>query len=545
MRNAERKGPVAAPMPGLDSLVSRKRLRAPSEHGDAWIDPPLAEVLQRWPVSDAQPARQKVAILGSPLGDLAERAREELRQRALAHSTVYLPEAAAPPQPRIVMAGHQPRLFHPGVWFKNFLLSRVAAAHHALPVNLVIDNDVADTVAIRVPTGSPEQPRMESVLFDQATAIMPFEERTILDRETFERFGIEVAARIAPFVDDPIVNRLWPLAVEAAKRGSSLGQAIASARHQLEWQLGVRNLEVPLSSICDSHPFRVFMLHILGNLERFREIHNRSLHVYRRLHKIRSRSHPVPELASESGWLEAPFWVWDTRNPTRRQLFARVLERGIELTDRRDWTARIATTDDFAEIRAGGVKLRSRALTTTMYARLLLCDLFVHGIGGAKYDQLTDAIVSEFFGCAAPGYLTVSATAKILPDKSAQIHEKLRQTIDTQRSLEFHPEKHVNWSALEHDKAARVRELVREKARVLEAEPSNGKAKSRHDAIVAINRELQSCLKQTQQILEERQRQLAIEFRRQSQLASRDFSFCLFSFQSLPALLLELLEKDA
>ena len=43
-----------------------------------------------------------------------------------------------------------------------------------------------------------------------------------------------------------------------------------------------------------------------------------------------------------------------------------------------------------AELSSRGIKLRTRALTTTLFARLVLSDMFLHGIGGAKYDQVTD-----------------------------------------------------------------------------------------------------------------------------------------------------------
>ncbi len=48
-----------------------------------------------------------------------------------------------------------------------------------------------------------------------------------------------------------------------------------------------------------------------------------------------------------------------------------------------------------------------------MFARLVLSDVFIHGIGGAKYDQLTDAIVRRFFGVEPPGYLVATATLKL------------------------------------------------------------------------------------------------------------------------------------
>ncbi len=62
------------------------------------------------------------------------------------------------------------------------------------------------------------------------------------------------------------------------------------------------------------------------------------------------------------------------------------------------------------QLEARGIKVRSRALTTTLYARLFLADLFVHGIGGGKYDELTDELIQGFFECEPPIYLVFSAT---------------------------------------------------------------------------------------------------------------------------------------
>ena len=59
---------------------------------------------------------------------------------------------------------------------------------------------------------------------------------------------------------------------------------------------------------------------------------------------------------------------------------------------------------------ARSVRLRTRALTTTLFSRFLLGDLFIHGIGGAKYDELGDEIARRFFGIEPPGFLTVSMT---------------------------------------------------------------------------------------------------------------------------------------
>ena len=51
-----------------------------------------------------------------------------------------------------------------------------------------------------------------------------------------------------------------------------------------------------------------------------------------------------------------------------------------------------------------GIRLRTRALTTTLFARYVLGDLFVHGIGGAKYDELGDDWRRTFSRSTLPGY---------------------------------------------------------------------------------------------------------------------------------------------
>ena len=52
-------------------------------------------------------------------------------------------------------------------------------------------------------------------------------------------------------------------------------------------------------------------------------------------------------------------------------------------------------------------------MITTLFARLFLGDLFMHGIGGAKYDQVTDSLVERFFGVKPPGFMTLTATLRL------------------------------------------------------------------------------------------------------------------------------------
>ena len=81
------------------------------------------------------------------------------------------------PQGPIFLAGHQPQMFHPGVWLKNFALGRLAEKHAATAVNLIIDSDVAANPALFVPGGSAASPGRESLAYDPPEPAVPYEER--------------------------------------------------------------------------------------------------------------------------------------------------------------------------------------------------------------------------------------------------------------------------------------------------------------------------------------------------------------------------------
>ena len=105
------------------------------------------------------------------------------------YTSSYRDVAAPTTAERILLAGHQPQLFHVGVWFKNFVLARLARDERAVAVNLVIDSDTLKEASLRIPGGTVAEPIAAPVPFDAATAELPFERRAIRDHELFAGFG--------------------------------------------------------------------------------------------------------------------------------------------------------------------------------------------------------------------------------------------------------------------------------------------------------------------------------------------------------------------
>jgi hypothetical protein len=98
---------------------------------------------------------------GQSLAELAAAARRQLLEAALGYTRSYRDVNVRTtigdgnPISALVLAGHQPELFHPGVWLKNFTLDSVARDNGATAINLLVDSDTIKTSSLRVPTGTP------------------------------------------------------------------------------------------------------------------------------------------------------------------------------------------------------------------------------------------------------------------------------------------------------------------------------------------------------------------------------------------------------
>lgn len=528
-----------------DGALAYRRLRPPDEDGAAGLEPPAAEIpalLDRNIVLREQTAH--CDILGCSLSRLRDAARHNLLRQATAYTTGYRDVSLGDPGPEapVVISGHQPRLVHPGVWFKNFLLFEFARRMSAHAINLVIDNDLVGSTALHVPSGSANEPTLSLIGIDAPTERIPYEERAIQDHALFASFGQRVETTISQLVEHPVVRDLWPYAVESARRHDNVGQALAQARHRLEGDWGLHTLELPLSAVCDHWSFAWFAACLLSDPQRLRRIYNDCVAEYRHRHKIRSRTRPVPALAGDTGWIEVPFWLWTTEQPTRSPAFVRRRGRHTVLSDKRNIRIALPLTPDadathcveqLESARRNGIRLRPRALITTMFARLVLSDLFLHGIGGAKYDQVSDAIARRYFDIELPEYATATATLKLPVPRPRVASQDLQRVKQLLRELHYHPEWHV-------DVTPETVALIAEKRRWIAAEPPPDRLHERHRGIVRVNAALRDRLGRRRNQLLEEQVMLRSLLKKKAILDSREYAFCLFPGESLRNRLLDL-----
>jgi hypothetical protein len=170
---------------------------------------------------------------------------------------------------------------------------------------------------------------------------------------------------------------------------------------------------------------------------------------------------------------------------------------------------------------------------TTMFARTELCDLFVHGVGGAMYDQLTDALIADFVQHPPPPYLTVTATMMLVQMPLAEHRRHLRQIARQLRDMEFNPQRHLDGS-----QAAELSELLEQKQRWIAQR--DGDLARRHRGIQRCNALLRPHVAPQRAALIEERDQLRRRLPSESRLGSREHAFCLFDAQDLPRQLLDL-----
>ena len=508
----------------------RPAWKAPNGDGEVLLEPPLDEVgqvvasnrLLEWPVAD-----RLVGI--SPL-ELKETARRELVEAACDHSRQYrdVPASLDPDLPLIV-SGHQPELVHPGVWFKHFVLHAVAQRCGGIGVHLSIDNDTAKRTSILVPTGTPDRPALTTVAYDRRTATVPYEERRVIDGSAWSTFGERVSQAIESLVPEPLIAEFWPRVLDQST--SKVGEALASARHQLEGEWGLETLETPISRVCRGKAFAWFVAMMLADFEGLGKAYNRALADYRRTHRLKSARHPAPDLEHDDEASELPLWVWSASEPIRRRCYVSRSADSLVLTDRRGWEHRLShrgkaatsqLAEAIAELEGRGIRLRPRALTTTLFTRWVAADLFIHGIGGAAYDEVTDRIARYWWGAEAPCLMVATGTFYLPVPVPEVLPEDLRATKQRLRDLEFHPELFVSPTSEE------ARRWIEQKREWIARELPRGSRRERHAKITEANARLQPWVEDLRRETLERLEQLRDAWRRRQILASREYAFCLF-----------------
>jgi len=157
---------------------------------------------------------------------------------------------------------------------------------------------------------------------------------------------------------------------------------------------------------------------------------------------------------------------------------------------------------------------------------MFFSDLFIHGVGGAKYDLITDEIIRTFFGVEPPGYAMITATL-CLPYKPHYVSsEEVRKLKHIIKDMNYNPERYASGKIMED---AEMKSMVNEKKRLITAEMHNGEEKHRTFSRL---KQLNSLMKEKiEPLIEEREKETEEVEKKliyNSIVTNREYPFCIY-----------------
>ncbi len=410
-------------------MLDFTKLKTPPDDGDVLIEPPRSHLRRLAESNYAHLSSISLPVLDTDI----QRIRAEQR-------TVLCPSCSGP----IVMTGHQPEFIHAGVWAKHVVASRLADTLGGRAVNFVVDSDVPNSGTLEIPAVRDNHVVAHGIPNGLSPAGAPFEHRATQDKAAIERFATAVRESMGPRFAESCMPRFLEALADAPETGDWVDQMVC-ARRSVERDFGIDMVEHRISRVFGGPMTADMMLHAA----RFSACYNIALSEYRRRYRVRSANRPIPDLHVEGTRIELPLWIYRPRT-VRQRLFVEKSGNALLIFSGRDRVAKIAVDDLSRSDRladafgaCGDYVIRPRALAVTLWARLFAGDLFIHGIGGAKYDRITDALIRRYYEVEPPSPACVSATLRSdLPSPGAT-GGALRAATATLRDMRFNPQRHV------------------------------------------------------------------------------------------------------
>jgi len=500
----------------------------PARSGEVLCIPAASQLLAVAEANRRALAAAPVQIGGVSLGKI----RSELRRAVMAAAAAYgeglhlpPPSGAGHDDPRLLVGtGHQPFLFHPGIWAKQLLGARLAPA--AAVVNMAVDCDAAEDVGADAPHLDGGL-RVVRETLRRADPDVPYEVTAAPDPEEWATFLDRLDAHL-----QTLPRRLTQdIFAEFRSRTADLhagdiGSFLTLARRRHEGEAAYA--ELPVSRLSGLRGFRLFALQVITEAEPFAAIYNARLEAYRAHNNIRTAAQPFPGLGRDGPRVEVPFWI--LHGGRRCRMYAERFGVGYRLWAEDQPVATIPGRDPDE---LAGLAVRPRALTLTMFTRLCVVDLFIHGVGGGRYDRVTDEVIREVFGIDPPRYAVVSATLHLPlsefdpdPERAVLRRRYLELLHNPERALDDPTEEQRRW----------IEEKWRWIRRLGDPHLTRRERREATQRIRMINHHLGGALIDEQRRIEGRLAALAGVSQASAAATYRGYPFCFFSRQAVDAL---------
>lgn len=384
-------------MPASSQASASPQWKAPAADGKLLIWPEPARLLAETVANQRRLDQLEATMQQVPIREIRARLRQQIDH---------------PPHTPLFATGHQTELYHPGAWAKDALIDAASSSLGGESIHLAVDTDAPKHLLLRWPGGSApisDDPAATSAAWCGLLAKpSPGHLRSIREQIESAARGWSFAPALPAFLD----------ALAAKSASENLSAALTESMRQLDASLGLRGRSLLASPLWNSAAFLLFVHHAMSRAPQFSGDYNAALRDFRHANAMRTTARPMPDLFIGDDAIEVPFWLDDLAAGTRSRPsvfpcgggFVLQLVNGEEFAFEPQAPGWDAAARLNAWLGANNHRISARALTLTTFVRLCLADQFVHGIGGARYDQVTDRLIARHFKCEPPKFSVTTAT---------------------------------------------------------------------------------------------------------------------------------------
>jgi hypothetical protein len=469
----------------MDAQFPHPRYTTGKNHGEIFLWPAVNQIPHDVQANLDLFAQTEIEILGRPLRHWRKTARRDVMKGSrIYHEKLNLPIPNYLSEAPLLVTGHQPGFFHGGILAKYLLLDSATRSAGGAALNLVADSDLPRHIALRIPTIHDDGFTLTKITLPSIEPHVTLEYQPLPEPAELQRFLKELQnLNVAESIDKSI-KYLVRVLIDIYPRAQTLTDLLVLLNQYWAANLTMQWLDLPVSQMAQSSAFLIFAADMIQRAGKVRHCYNTSLRQYRRIHKIRNASQPLPELQGSDDPAEAqelPLWVFQPNQP-RQPLWVQADRNAVIIKAGRTAFTQLSL-DRFADpdsainalheaLNQTRMQIRPRALTLTAFARLFLADYFVHGIGGARYDHVTDEFIRRFYQIDPPSFAT--ATATVFPPivrgpDQAEARENVQHARTQWRDLNYNPQRYISEAPdrFSDSESEHLKQLVSERAKAI------------------------------------------------------------------------------
>jgi len=418
----------------------------------------------------------------------------------------------------VIATGHQPTLWHPGILAKDLAAAAYAKHVGGSTLHVVVEHNPLSPLAIDLPTQQGKTLGTRRLKLDSrpdAATLPPSRLKPLEVQRVIQQIGdAEAASRDAPGMQTGLdrIAYAYAQAGEAVHLADQTSAVLAELMRPYAGDIPT----LPTSALVTER----FVERLLADPVECVRCYNRAALAYpdagiRPLYIGRDVVE-VP-LWAQGDALSMPAYI-DLGDSKRPELFTQATTAGQTLD---------LTTPDALK------RLRPRAITLSAIMRSEHCDLFIHGSGGAVYDQVTERWWHDWVNEPLAPMAVVSADVMLDFDAPTATRDDLRQAVWFDHHLPFNVDRYTQQA----DERERV--LVGEKRELLDQMNDDRDKRRRAKSFAkvhAINAELRERHADQLRHAHARAQDAKLGMANAKVAARRDWCFALYPDQALESL---------